>query len=227
MNPQMEPRRLYRSADDRIVAGVAGGLAAYMDIDPVIIRIVWVLSVFLTGSLTFWVYLIMIAVVPPEPTDWPSQSGWTAGPRPFGYSASYVPPSTGSAPATDPSGPGAGTDAAGATPGTAPGYGPYAGAPGMPPAPAPGGWWSNDWRWQRQQERWQQRAERWQQRAERHDYGDNGRPGLFFGILLILGGGVLAWHQVDPNIDLGLTWPVLVIALGAILIATSFGRRES
>jgi phage shock protein C len=223
----MEPRRLYRSADDRIVAGVAGGLAAYMDIDPVIIRIIWFLSFFLTGSLTFWVYLIMIAVVPPEPMDWPSQSGWTAGPRPFGYSAGYGPPSTGSAPATGPSDAAAGPDAAGPTPGAAPEFGLYAGTPGMPPAPGPGGWWANDWRSQRRQERWQRRAERWQQRAERHGYRGNGHPGLFFGILLIIGGGVLAWHQLDPNLDLGLTWPILVIALGAVLIASSFGRRES
>ena len=63
----MNPRRLYRSADDRILAGVCGGVAAYFDVDPVIVRIIWFLSVFFTGSLTFWAYLIMIVVVPIEP----------------------------------------------------------------------------------------------------------------------------------------------------------------
>ena len=43
--------RLYRSRDDRILAGVAGGLAENLDADPSIIRIVWVLLVFLTGGI--------------------------------------------------------------------------------------------------------------------------------------------------------------------------------
>jgi phage shock protein PspC (stress-responsive transcriptional regulator) len=91
MDPQMGPRRLYRSADDRILAGVAGGLAAYFDIDPVIVRIVWFLSVFFTGSLTFWVYLIMIVVVPPEPVDWAPQAPWSSAGSPS-FQAVYTPP---------------------------------------------------------------------------------------------------------------------------------------
>lgn len=220
MDPQMSPRRLYRSADDRIVAGVAGGLAAYFDVDPVIVRIIWFFSIFFTGSLTFWVYLIMIAVVPPEPTDWPSQSGWTPNQRPFGYDATYAPPASAT-----------GAPTAGGAPGTMPGGAP--GAPGADPntapgmqSPAQGGWWSNDWRWQRRQERWQRRAERWQRRAERHEYTDYRGPGLVFGLLLILGGGMLAWHQFDPNFDVNLTWPVLVIALGAILVISSIRRAD-
>ena len=225
MNPQMTPRRLYRSADDRIFAGVAGGMAAYFDVDPVIVRIIWFLSIFFTGSLTFWVYLIMIAVVPPEPTEWPNQSGWTPSQRPFGYEASYAPPVAGAAPAAGAPGAGA-ADPSAATPDGSPTADPNA-APGMPPAPTPGSWWSNDWRWQRRQERWQRRAERWQQRYN-NPYEDRGRggAGLVFGLLLILGGGMLAWHQIDPSFDLGLTWPVLVIAIGAILVISSIRRAE-
>ncbi len=85
----MNPRRLYRSADDRILAGVCGGVAAYFDVDPVIVRIIWFLSVFFTGSLTFWAYLIMIVVVPLEPADWPPQSPWAPGGTPLGFNASY------------------------------------------------------------------------------------------------------------------------------------------
>ena len=80
----MNPRRLYRSADDRILAGVCGGVAAYFDVDPVIVRIIWFLSVFFTGSLTFWAYLIMIVVVPIEPAEWPPQSPWAPGGAPVG-----------------------------------------------------------------------------------------------------------------------------------------------
>jgi hypothetical protein len=101
------------------------------------------------------------------------------------------------------------------------------------PTPAPGGWngWSgwggDDWRWQRRQERWQRRAERWQQRqADGHYHRDRGGPGLVFGLILIVGGGLLAWHQIDPNFDLGLTWPVFVIAIGAILVASSIRAKD-
>ncbi|MSR76363.1 MAG: PspC domain-containing protein, partial [Candidatus Ryanbacteria bacterium] len=35
-------RKLHRSADDRILAGVCGGIAEYFDIDPVLVRIAFV-----------------------------------------------------------------------------------------------------------------------------------------------------------------------------------------
>jgi phage shock protein C len=225
----VNPRRLYRSSDDRILAGVAGGVAAYFDVDPVIVRIIWFLSIFFTGSLTFWAYIVMIFVVPLEPSEWPAQSPWAPGGAPAGYAATYTPPTTtaptgeaGATPTADaPAAGGAAPDATGA-PATGP-----APAPGMPPAGAPGpGWgWGYDWRTQRQQERWQRRAERWQQRAERHEYRSYGGPSLVFGLLLILVGGMLAWHQVDPNIDLNLTWPVAVIAFGALLVVSSLRFR--
>ena len=233
MNPQMDPmspRRLYRSADDRILAGVAGGLAAYFDIDPVIVRIIWFLSVFFTGSLTFWVYLIMIVVVPPEPVDWAPQAPWSTTANPSGFQAAYAPPASDAGTSTSPSG-SADPTTSGAVPGGAPSFG--AGAtPGtsVPPTPAPGGWsgWGgDDWRWQRRQERWQRRAERWQQRqADGHYHRDRGGPGLVFGLLLIVGGGLLAWHQIDPSFDLGLTWPVFVMAIGAILVGSSIRARD-
>jgi phage shock protein PspC (stress-responsive transcriptional regulator) len=59
--------RLYRSRDDRILAGVAGGVAETLDADPSIIRIVWALLVFLTGGLALLVYIVMAIVVPERP----------------------------------------------------------------------------------------------------------------------------------------------------------------
>ena len=119
-------------------------------------------------------------------------------------------------------------DAAATTPDGQPAPSTQGAAPGPPPVagPVPGGWWSNDWRSQWRQERWQQRAEHWQQRAERREYHEHGGPGLVFGLLLILVGGMLAWHQFDPSFDLNLTWPILVIALGAILVVSSFRFRD-
>lgn len=59
--------RLYRSRDDRMIAGVAGGVAEHLDADPSIIRIVWALLIFLTGGLALLVYIVMAVVVPERP----------------------------------------------------------------------------------------------------------------------------------------------------------------
>jgi phage shock protein C len=58
-------KRLYRSRDDRMIAGVCAGLAEYIDIDPTIVRLLFVLGLF-AGGATFWAYLVMMMVVPEE-----------------------------------------------------------------------------------------------------------------------------------------------------------------
>jgi len=59
-------KRLYRSKDDRMIAGVCAGLASYIEIDPTIIRLLFVLGLF-AGGATFWAYLVMMLVVPEQP----------------------------------------------------------------------------------------------------------------------------------------------------------------
>jgi hypothetical protein len=86
------------------------------------------------------------------------------------------------------------------------------------PGQAPG--W--DWRWQTRQDRWQRRAERWERRAERRGSG-----GIVFGALLIVVGGLLAWHTIDPRFDLNLAWPIAIVALGAFLVISSIGRKSA
>jgi phage shock protein C len=71
--------RLYRSRDDRMLAGVAGGVAEMLDVDPSIIRIVWALLVFLTGGLALLVYVVMAIVVPERPEGMPIGSPWRPG----------------------------------------------------------------------------------------------------------------------------------------------------
>jgi phage shock protein PspC (stress-responsive transcriptional regulator) len=56
------PRRLYRDPDDRIVGGVCSGLGAYLGLDPVIVRILFIL--FLIFGIGFLVYIILWIVVP-------------------------------------------------------------------------------------------------------------------------------------------------------------------
>ncbi len=58
--------RLYRSRQDRMLAGVAGGLAEVWDADPSVVRLIWALLIFFTGGLFFVAYIIMAFVVPDE-----------------------------------------------------------------------------------------------------------------------------------------------------------------
>ena len=58
-------KRLYRSKDDRMIAGVCAGLAEYIDIDPTIVRLLFALGL-IAGGATFWAYLVMMMVVPDE-----------------------------------------------------------------------------------------------------------------------------------------------------------------
>jgi phage shock protein PspC (stress-responsive transcriptional regulator) len=60
-----KPPRLYRSEKNRVIAGVAGGLAAYFDLDPNFVRLLFVLSAFIFG-LGILVYLLLWILLPPE-----------------------------------------------------------------------------------------------------------------------------------------------------------------
>ena len=158
----------------------------------------------------------MIVVVPLEPTEWPPQSPWAPGGAPVTATSGYAPPTAGLMPAAEQPGASPESPEADTTPG-APSE-PNAAAPGAPQGPASGGPWGGDWRWQGRQDRWPGRAER-----REHSRGG---PGLVFGLLLMLVGGMLAWHQIDPSFDLNLTWPVAIIALGGILVVSSLGFRN-
>jgi phage shock protein PspC (stress-responsive transcriptional regulator) len=60
-------RRLYRSLTDKVIGGVAGGVAQYLDVDPSIVRVVWALLALLTGGVFFVLYIVMWIVVPVAP----------------------------------------------------------------------------------------------------------------------------------------------------------------
>ena len=61
-----ETKKLYRSNDDRMVAGVCAGIADYFGIDPTLVRLIFVFGALGTVSGLFWAYLIMAIVVPEE-----------------------------------------------------------------------------------------------------------------------------------------------------------------
>jgi phage shock protein PspC (stress-responsive transcriptional regulator) len=95
--------RLYRSRTDRVIAGVAGGLAERYDLDPSLVRIAWAVVIILTGGLFFLLYIVMAIVVPEEPLE------MTAPMAPTGTEAPMTQPlpaadaaAAGSAPTTGP-----------------------------------------------------------------------------------------------------------------------------
>jgi len=63
------PKRLYRSRQEKMVAGVAGGLAQYFKVDPVLVRVAFV-ALALTpglGGVAVLAYIVMAIVVPQRP----------------------------------------------------------------------------------------------------------------------------------------------------------------
>lgn len=61
-----QTRRLYRSNANRMIAGVCGGLAEYLNVDPTLIRLGFVLLTFASGT-GILLYLVMAIVVPRAP----------------------------------------------------------------------------------------------------------------------------------------------------------------
>jgi phage shock protein PspC (stress-responsive transcriptional regulator) len=58
-------RKLTRSTTDRRIAGVCGGLANYLTVDPVVLRIIFLISL-VFGGLGFWAYLVIWLVAPED-----------------------------------------------------------------------------------------------------------------------------------------------------------------
>ncbi|HET8786524.1 MAG TPA: PspC domain-containing protein [Candidatus Limnocylindrales bacterium] len=132
--------RLYRSRRDRMLAGVAGGLAEMWGADPALVRIIWALLVVFTGGIALLIYIVMAIVIPDEEDVF----GTTGAPR-----------------AARPPRPG--------------------GAGGMSPAVLVGGF------------------------------------------LVILGGFFLI-RELFPRIDFDWFWPLILVAIGVLLIVTAMGR---
>ena len=57
-------KQLTRSTRNRMIAGVCAGLGEYLNIDPTIVRLLFVLGFFLTGPGILVAYLIMALIVP-------------------------------------------------------------------------------------------------------------------------------------------------------------------
>jgi phage shock protein C len=62
----MEPKRLYRTRANRVLAGVCSGIGIYFNVDPVIVRLLWVIFSF-AGGAGVLAYIIAWIIVPEEP----------------------------------------------------------------------------------------------------------------------------------------------------------------
>jgi phage shock protein C len=79
--------RLYRSRTDRVLSGVAGGLAELWNLDPALVRVVWALLVPITGGLALLAYIVMAIVVPEGPIATPGDPPSPGEPSPSGGAA--------------------------------------------------------------------------------------------------------------------------------------------
>jgi phage shock protein C len=173
--------RLYRSRRDRVLAGVAGGLADYLDIDPSLVRVTWAILTLFSGGALLLVYILMAIIVPEEPAgagrSYAMESGQTSG---SGSSATGDSPDsadTGSAVATR-SEWGRGSAA------------------------------SDDDRY------------RWGRRERR------GSGGLVVGVILIVIGGIFLVREYVPALDWDRLWPIILIAVGVVLLLAAIGGRD-
>jgi phage shock protein C len=85
--------RLYRSRYDKQLAGVAGGMAEYLELDPTLVRILWILSVFL-GGFTILLYIILAFIVPLAPVAAVPGPSWAPGGPSGGWGPGWAPAAT-------------------------------------------------------------------------------------------------------------------------------------
>ncbi len=62
-------KRLYRSRKDKVIAGVSGGIAEYFEVDPALVRLVWVVLAF--SGVGILAYIVGAIIIPekPEPSS--------------------------------------------------------------------------------------------------------------------------------------------------------------
>lgn len=61
-------KKLYRSSTNKVLGGVLAGIGEYFEIDPTVIRVLYViLSIFTTGFPGLLLYIILLLMVPQQP----------------------------------------------------------------------------------------------------------------------------------------------------------------
>jgi phage shock protein C len=66
------PKRLYKSRTEKQLAGVCGGLAEYIGIDPTLMRLIYIIGTIMTGFIPgIFIYFVLAIIAPegPEPSE--------------------------------------------------------------------------------------------------------------------------------------------------------------
>lgn len=90
----MSTTRLERSVRNKVVAGVCGGIADYLQVDPTLVRVFWVIATIMTAGLGFLAYIVLVVLMP-----LPGQ------PTPFVQGAAANPPAAAASDPADPTNP--------------------------------------------------------------------------------------------------------------------------
>ncbi|OQX21905.1 MAG: hypothetical protein BWK75_02075 [Candidatus Altiarchaeales archaeon A3] len=67
-NVRNRNKKIYRSKKDKALAGVCGGMAEYLNVDPTIIRIFWTASLF-AGGFGVVTYILCWIIIPENPNQ--------------------------------------------------------------------------------------------------------------------------------------------------------------
>jgi len=207
------PRRLMRSRRERMWAGVAGGLAEYFDLDPNLVRVLWVAATILSHGAGVAVYILLWVILPredrvprdPEPRPWRdwSEEFHTETQRLADEARRMADDMRGAGQARRSPGSDAPTTGAAAhDPATDTGA--PTGYASQPPEPA---WWADS-------------SERYVDRHASHGRHprSTGIALVALGVLLLAANaGVFSW------IDWHMMWPVIFIGLGLILLSRRAG----
>jgi phage shock protein PspC (stress-responsive transcriptional regulator) len=65
--PYAPVKRMGRSDRDKIIFGVCGGMAEFLDTDPFLVRVLWVVGTILTSGVLILAYLILAIIMPKNP----------------------------------------------------------------------------------------------------------------------------------------------------------------
>ena len=68
------PKQLFRSRYNKKIAGVCGGLAEYLEVDPTLVRVVWLALAFLPFPGAILAYIIAWIAMPTEPARIPAST---------------------------------------------------------------------------------------------------------------------------------------------------------
>ena len=62
----MEQKKLLRTLENRMICGVCGGIGKYFNVDPTLVRLIWVLAAFAGAGSGLLVYIIAAIIIPEE-----------------------------------------------------------------------------------------------------------------------------------------------------------------